>query len=295
LPEGEPPAFETFTLLDKNPLGDTTKFRVMRKQNEAMRILQERLMRHLRKLKINLPFATGARPGNSPLRNMKRHCRNRYFFITDVQNAYPSVDSKKLAEILCKVDPALAEKERETSDFLKKYCFSPGNGLIIGASASPDLFNLYAGILIDRPLIYLCKRYSLTYTRYLDDLTFSSSKVPIGKRKRKIIRKIIKAAGFKISHRKSKVLDLNKGPIEINGVGLEYGGRIFLPRHFTRKINGLIHRAMTIGDIPQAKIHGIWGVFRGLTDRHNLNRTEQKLVKKYRAYCRFIKLGIKPT
>jgi hypothetical protein len=283
------PSFERFILLDKNPLGRTTQFRICERPNESMRILHKRLIHYLRSLKIDLPFATGAKPGDSPLKNVMLHRHNRYFYLTDIRNAYLNVNGKRLASILCEVDRRLVGQEEEVFNFLQKYCLSSQGGLIIGAPASPDLFNLYAGNLIDRPLASLSKRYSLTYTRYLDDLTFSSSKVPIGKRKRKAIRTIIETAGFKISHRKSQVLDLKKGTIEINGVGLEWGGRIFLPRDYTRKISGLLHLALRGRNINPNKIHGMMGVFLALTDRRNLNETERKIIKKYQAYRRLIK------
>jgi len=119
--------------------------------------------------------------------------------------------------------------------------------------------------------------------------------MPIGKRKRITIRLIVRTAGFKVSHRKSKVLDLRKGTIEINGVGLEFGGRIFLPRDFTNKISGILHLAIQGESISPNKIHGMMGVFKALTDRRNMNKTERKLMQKYRAYCRLIKWGIVPN
>ena len=287
------PGFREFYIKDRNPLGGTVKLRLIKAPNESMRILHGKLKLWLRSLKIQLPFVAGARRGNSPVKNVKRHRYNRFFYLTDLKMAYRHVDGHKLSLILCRLEPKLAGQEKEVFEFLQKYCLSPEGGLIVGAPASPDFFNIYAGILIDGPLAPLCEKSRITFSRYLDDLTFSSQNMPIGKRKRKTIRMIIEAAGFKINHRESRVLDLMKGPVEINGVGLEFGGRIFLPRHFSKKILGMLHSAIQGNDINPEKIHGMMGIFFDLTDRHSLNQTERKIIQNYQAYRRLIKWGIK--
>jgi hypothetical protein len=288
------PSFESFHLTDKNPLSGTKKNRTCNKPNQAMDTLHQRLIIYLRSLKKTLPFATACRPKNSPRKNIQLHSKNRFVFATDIRNAYTNVNGIKLTLILCNLDPKLKEKQREVLNFLEKYCLSPEGGLVTGAPASPDLFNIYAAILLDESLGLLCQKYGITFSRYLDDLLFSSSKVRIGKRKRKEIRKIIESAGFEVNHRKSMVWDLKKGPVVINGIGLELGGRIFLPRHFLEKIRGLLHRAMVKKDVNPNTINGLMGVFFSITDRRKPNQIEQKIIKSYRSYRRFIKWGIMP-
>lgn len=278
------PSFREFYLKDINPLGGTNKLRLCNRQNKAMKILQKRLSEYIRSRQIDLPFSTAFKKGNSSLKNIEKHRKKRYFYLTDIKHAFQSVDEKKLAAILYGI--CQQEKEKEILAFLRKYCLSPRGGLIVGASASPDLFNIYTGTVIDKDLGNLCEKYKIIYTRYSDDLTFSSN-MPIGKKKRKAIRKIIKEAGFEINHRKSAVYDLRKGPITINGVGLKFGGRIFLPRHFLRKINGMINEAAR-GKIEPSKIHGTIGIFKQLTPRHERNKTELKLMKKYHEFCQQI-------
>ncbi|TSC64328.1 MAG: Retron-type reverse transcriptase [Parcubacteria group bacterium Gr01-1014_106] len=221
--------------------------------------------------------------------SLPQHRYNRYFFLTDLQSAYQNVDGKKLAEVLCGLDPRLSAEREEVYGFLTQFCLDPKGGLVVGAPASPDLFNIYAGKLLDEPLAALCEQYGLTYSRYLDDLAFSSRTESIGEKKRKKLRAVIRTAGFSISDHKTHVMDLAKGPIIITGVGVELGGRIFLPRHYLRMIRGLIHRAMHVGDVCEHRIHGMMGVFRSSSHKHNLNRTEIKLLFAYRLYQRFLR------
>jgi len=274
------PSFESFVIRDRNFLSGIDQFRLVRRQNKAMEMIHQRLRNYLRSLKVSLPFSTAFGPGNSARKNLEKHRYNRYFYLIDLKSAFSSVDRNKLTHILCALDQEL--KNEEVITFLEKYCFSPNGSLVTGTSSSPDLFNIYCGELLDKPLGDLCQRYELTYTRYSDDLTFSSSNEPIGYRKRRAIRQIIEAAGFKVNHRKSAVYDLQKGPIVINGIGLELGGRIFLPRHYLRNIKGLLHKAEKEGLNP-AKVHGRMGTFYQVT-LGPFNKTEEKLVKQYCAF-----------
>ena len=277
------PAFEQFVITDINPLGGTEKRRKIHNPNDPMRILHARLIRHLRSLPVDLQYATGARPGSSPVRNVARHRENRHFYLLDIQSAYQNVNGQRLAEVLCSQDPILIDQEEQVYQFLAQFCLDPLGGLAIGAPASPDLFNIYCGVLIDQLLGDLCQQYGLIYTRYLDDLTFSSSGDPIGKRKRRTIRGIFGAAGFTVNHQKSGVFDLAKGPIVINGVGLELGGRLYLPRHFLRKIRGLLNLAWkSPSSVDPDLIYGLMGVFWAIAHlRRSFTTTERKLFELY--------------
>lgn len=285
----EKPDFEDFFIDDINPLSGILQSRHIHAPNDSMRLLHQRLVTHLRGLNLKLPFATGARPGDSPRHHVTRHRYNRYFYLVDIARAYQSVNIKKLAELLCILDKKNLKEEEEVLKFLQQYCSTPRGGLVIGAPASPDFFNIYAGVLADQPMGEVCKKYNLTYGRYLDDFLFSSKRVPIGKRKRRAIRQIIEKTGFKINHGKSAVYDLCKGPIFINGIGLEYGGRIFLPRHYLRRIKGAIYSAMrgSVLSPTENQISGMMGVFRDITSEWDKNKTEYNLLHKYNAYRRF--------
>ncbi len=280
------PSFTECWIKDENPLSALFQKRRIFIPNESMSILHKRLINYLRDLKFPLPFAFGARPKNSPLKNVWWHRHNRYFYLLDLRKAYSSVSCEKLTDILCSLDEELRNCEQGVYKFLDEYCFFFGKGLVTGAPASPDLFNIYAGVLVDKPLGVFCKKHNLTFTRYLDDLALSSSKIPIGKRKRQEIRTIIKDAGFGVNHHKSRVCDLKKGAIVINGVSLEMGGRTFVPRYYLRKIRGFMRKLSleaTLKKSDKQTLNGMMSAFWGITDRKRLNKTEQKLVKKYQA------------
>lgn len=277
-------SFKMFPLEDKNPLGGTAKNRWICDPNDVMRMVHKRLIYYIRSLSVDLSSSRACRPGDSPVKNVLCHCDNQYFYLTDISDAYKNVDEKRLAKVITSVDPNLDEsQEEEVLSTLRDYCFLPEEGLAMGLPASPDLFNLYAAVVIDSELRKLSNKYDVTYTRYLDDFTFSSNK-PIGARKRRKFRKVITKAGFDISHHKSKVLDLSKGEVFINGIGISQEGDLFLPRHYLDRLNGCIHLALK-GEVKPEKVESMMGSFKSITQKP-FNRTEQKTMERYKRFRR---------
>ncbi len=285
------PAFSFFYINDVNEVSGQKKKRKIGNPNEAMRIVHARFRRYLRfiaEIKNYLSYARGALPFCSPLKNIRQHSGHKYFYWIDTKNAYLNVDGKLLAQALAIIDQNLDGQENEIYEFLKKYFLSENGGLIIGGPASPDLFNIYGAHLIDHKMGKLCDQFGIKYTRYLDDLIFSSNLV-IGGRKRQAIRRIIIEAGLTINHRKTRIYDLRKGPVAINGIGLRLGGATFLPRHYLRKLRGLLHLANNgrLNGISRNRLNGMLGTFLGPIPKNrffNLNRTEQKLLGQIRRF-----------
>ena len=237
---------------------------------------------------------------DSSYQNAVQHVDSRYFYQTDLRNAYGSVPLERLAEILVSLKPKW--ELDDVKEVLARYCFEKGGvGLIVGALPSTKLFNIYAWRTIDVLLAefwpYMNDEHKIfrkRYSRYLDDLTFSSPE-PITDGVRRMIRQVIEQAGFQVNHRKSTLLDLKRGPVVITGVGLEYryrqSARLFLPRHYFKRMNGLLHLALK-GDprISRSEVEGLMGVFHGVFGRKykhgkiKFNTTELKFLEMYQLY-----------
>lgn len=276
--------FRGFVLTDRNPLGGSTKRRYIEAPSPAMRTLHRRVIHTIRLHTLGkMQYATGAKPGCSPVRNAQKHRMNQYLFLVDLRSAYRHVKAEQLAGILCVIEPRLENQEEVVSAFLKTYFFSKHGGLAIGGPASPDLFNLYAWWLIDRALEPLLGQYGLTYTRYLDDLCFSS-KQPIGRRKRRALLKIIREY-FEISARKVIVADVEKVAVKITGVMLNRGGRISVPGKYKRRLSGHIHLAMQKKS-SLAKVAGAFGAFQNIARTAKPTRTNRRLQEGFYAIRR---------
>ncbi|WP_332096504.1 reverse transcriptase domain-containing protein [Mammaliicoccus vitulinus] len=76
-----------------------------------------------------------------------------------------------------------------------------------GAPTSPIISNLI-GRIMDLRLLKICKKYKLNYTRYADDLTFSTNDDSFIELNDKIIEDIkteIRKSGFKVNDKKTRV------------------------------------------------------------------------------------------
>ena len=283
------PAFRIVPFHDYNPVSGQSKVRMLGKPNGSMRTVHARFIGYLRRTLGRLPNATCYRRGDSAVKNVWRHHGNRHFYLLDVRNAYGTVDLERLSQLLFNRDmPFWDYRVENAQQFLKRYCGADEQvslpGLVVGAPASPVLFNIYAGILLDESLASLCAKHDITYTRYIDDLTFSSRK-KIGLRVRRQIRERIIMAGFTIHDRKARLVDLRKhGSVVVTGVGLNARSELFVPRTYVRLLRGFIHRALTDGTISNAMVEGRMGVFRAITRGRKLNQTESKLVALYQQW-----------
>jgi hypothetical protein len=77
-----------------------------------------------------------------------------------------------------------------------------------GAPTSGAICNWVAHHRIDKPILELCERWGMTYTRYADDLAFSSPKRLARKETNKFIkavRKIIKDNDYSVNNKKLRV------------------------------------------------------------------------------------------
>lgn len=258
--------------------GSNTKRRLIGNPNEPMRILHELFEKYLRSEIKNmgrdaygprmLPSAKGCVKGSNPTINSLFHVEGQFFYITDLKNAYPSVNLEKLAMLVVYIEKyddyqfefslrALAEGASFTKfiindplfslihKFLEVYCAGiRGKGLAVGGPLSPYLMNLYCEVYIDSFLRRLCEKYEIVYTRYVDDLVFSREK-PIISDMRREIRQPIYDADFDVNHRKSKVLCRAMGTIFVTKVGLQDDGgnkraKLVFPKYKRRRLHNLI-------------------------------------------------------
>jgi hypothetical protein len=220
------------------------------------------------------------------LAGLKRHCGNRFFYSLDLAGAYQAVRPELLVKILAGAwendDPATI------SAFLADYCLGPEGGLAVGAPASPDLFNIYAGTYLDLGLAEKVELWGGCYTRYLDDLLISlpSHRGSIGKRKREFVRKVIESAGFGISYHKAKLVDLAERPILVNGFGLDVAGRLFVPDPFLRFLRMELRYALAGSPMDPKTAKKVQGrcafLFGGRPRRHT--KLEGEVYRLYRQW-----------
>lgn len=118
--------------------------------------------------------AMGFVPGRSIADNASVHVGKYYVFNTDLKDFFPSIQQPRVWAVL-QLKPFSLNKEL-ASVIAGLCCMQDANGdgvLPQGSPCSPILTNIICRQL-DRRLTGLAKRFNLKYTRYADDITFSS-------------------------------------------------------------------------------------------------------------------------
>jgi RNA-directed DNA polymerase len=168
--------------------------RVLNPSIKRLKVIQKRLQKNLLQ-KLQIPdYAFGAIKGKDNISNARKHQGKKFIFTTDLTNFFPSVNHRQVFEMFVAFDFSPT-----VSRYLTKLTTYKGK-LPQGAPTSPIVANLVF-VKTGKRLQEFATKNNLTFTSFVDDLTFSS---PIDfKEKTEDILSVIKADGFKISHKKT--------------------------------------------------------------------------------------------
>lgn len=117
------------------------------------------------------PISFGFRKNRSVAENASRHKRRRWVLNLDLEDFFPSFNFGRVRGFFLK-DKAFALNPEVATTIAQIAC--DGIALPQGSPCSPVISELIAQIL-DMRLVRLAKKYGVTYTRYADDITFSTS------------------------------------------------------------------------------------------------------------------------
>ncbi|MCM2435848.1 reverse transcriptase family protein [Agrobacterium rosae] len=111
--------------------------------------------------------AFGYRAGRNIRENAKKHSGNRFLLSVDIQDFFPSISRQVIVELFRSLGIA-----PDIADLLGRFMTIDGT-LPLGLATSPSISNLIA-LPIDEALSQLAARSDATYSRYSDDMSFSS-------------------------------------------------------------------------------------------------------------------------
>lgn len=222
--------------------------KIIKKKDNSDRIIQcidsEHLLYGIQKqLKNNffdfIPLsnhAYGYVKGKSYFDYLTPHVKHVYYLKLDIKDFFHSIKDKKLREVLeYYIDDVSVNDELTLLDFIIKVA-TINNSLPQGAVTSPVLSNIYFRYLDIRISRY-CRKFGITYSRYVDDLLFSSDSLFLHK---KVfingITKILKSQGFQLNLKKFR-----KAKDEISLNGFVVGKEVRLSRKKTAIISAIIH------------------------------------------------------
>lgn len=185
--------------------------------------------------------AMGFTSGKSVLDNASVHVGHNYVFNIDLKDFFPSIQQ---ARVWRRLQLRPFNFSREIANVLAGICCAfdenaQGNVLPQGSPASPILTNAICDKL-DRRMKGVAKRFGLHYSRYADDMTFSSMHNVYQKDStfRTEIRRIIEEQGFRMNEKKTR---LQKTGTRQEVTGLTVNAIANVSRKYISDLRWLLH------------------------------------------------------
>jgi RNA-directed DNA polymerase len=146
--------------------------------------------------------------GRSIVSNAILHVNKQYVFNVDLKDFFPSTPFRRVKTVL-QLPPFNLIGNREPLGFLIANLCCNDNGLPQGAPTSPILTNIVCQRL-DRKLLRFAWENKASYSRYADDITFSSNRNEFNAEFETGLTEIIINEGFKINPNKTRLQKFNR-------------------------------------------------------------------------------------
>lgn len=209
--------------------------------------------------KISGSIAHGFRRKRSIITNARCHRAKRFVFNVDLENFFGMINFGRVRGFFIsnnnfKLDPNVATVIAQIA------CYN--NGLPQGSPCSPVISNLIAHIL-DIKLAALAEKHGCDYSRYADDLTFSTNKrmfpraiaraaaaTPHDWKAGAELKKIIKDAGFSINKKKTR-MQYEQSRQDVTG--LVVNRKVNTRAEYEKTVRAMAHTAFQTGAFYQTK------------------------------------------
>lgn len=188
--------------------------------------------------------AMGFAEGRSVATNAAMHQGQNYVFNIDLKDFFPSIDQARVWKRL-QLQPICIKKPM--ANILAGLCAmkqkdDAGNVSYVlpqGAPTSPIISNMVCDTL-DRRLAGLARRFGLNYSRYADDITFSSmhNVYQTGSEFRLEMERIIASQGFRINEAKTR---LQKIGARQEVTGIIVSEKLNVPRNYVRNLRNILY------------------------------------------------------
>lgn len=242
---------------NKNPQNRYTDFEIPKKSGEKRKISAPKGSLKSILTYLNIIFqamyepteaAMGFVPGKSIVDNASAHTGKNYVFNTDLKDFFPSVHQARIWKVL-QLKPFSLNTEL-ASIIAGLCCMQDPNGTVNekgqiigvlpqGSPCSPILTNIICRNL-DRRLLGLARRFNLKYTRYADDITFSSDYNVFQEESdfMKEFSRIVAKEKFEINHKKTR---LQKSGQRQEVTGLVVNKKVNIARGYHRDLRSLLY------------------------------------------------------
>lgn len=234
--------------------------RLISQPTKEVKYIQRYLIEYVLKSLPVHPAATAYRPGLSIKDHALPHANARYLLKLDFEDFFPSITATSLARRL-EMDSGL--EEQEVAIVVRLLCrydsASERLRLSIGAPSSPYISN-YFMFEFDKAVSEFCGANSVCYTRYADDLAFSTS---VPKRLDAVQAHVLKTLdemaclGLRLNTKKTVNVS-KKNRRTLVGLTLSNEGCVSVGRDAKRGIRSQLHRASK-GDLTLEEFQRLKG------------------------------------
>ena len=230
---------------------------IQRKLTDALYEYQT-LIRKENGIKANISHAF--EKNKSIISNAKIHKNKRFIFCIDLNNFFNTFHFGRVFGYFLSNRYFKSPKEVAVT-IAQIACY---NGVLPqGAPSSPIIANLICQML-DVHVLKIAKKYKLDYTRYADDLTFSTNNKEFLDKKDEFyeaLKNEIDKSGFSINEEKTRLIYRDSRQMV---TGLVVNHKINVPRDFYRTTRAMLHALYTTGEF---KVNGENGTIAQLEGR----------------------------
>ena len=209
-----------------------------------VKILQHKLNQVLRSIYRSKPSVHGFVMGKSVKSNALQHVGKRWVFNVDLEDFFPSINFGRVRGMFMGKPYRLPQK---VATVLAHLCCFQGH-IPQGAPTSPAISNMICAQM-DSQLQQLARMIHSTYTRYADDMTYSTtnptfpSAIAVSTSLNQIrpgdnLRQTIEQNGFTINNKKVGLSGQHRRQV-VTGVTVNKFPN--LPRRFTNQIRAMLH------------------------------------------------------
>lgn len=203
--------------------------------------------------------AAAYRKGRNIADHARTHLKSRYLLRIDLADFFESITADDIAAYLADQTAILPKGWTAADTYLFVQLVCRDKRLTIGAITSPGLSNALCYSL-DRILATQCAKADIVYTRYADDMFFSTLVPNLLGGMHTLVEETLKAvpypASLKINPTKTRHSSLKRRR-RVTGIVLSTQGGISLGRRFKRVIRSQIHRLDELAPRERTRLAGL--------------------------------------
>ena len=226
--------YHTFEIKKKS--GGT---RIITAPDDELKKKQKTILKQLEKTFWISKHAHGFKRKKNIVTNATVHIGKKWILNMDIKDFFPSINLKTIIRI------NINEKSSKTRQCVipEQQCLLHEGVLPQGAPTSPFLSN-FVMREFDIQIIGLVRKYvsdDIAYSRYGDDLTFSSNSHALEKVEDFVCNKL-KSIGFKLNEKKTRMAGKGQRQ-EVTGININ-SGKPTISKKYRKNVRAMVHRAV---------------------------------------------------